>query len=389
MPSLTADGTLRFRGKHYRTGQLLDILSKQGKIIHVGPASSSHPHYQAEWLSPPLFDWQINGCLGHAFSSPTLNQKDVCAIAAEVVRHGVGSFCPTLITASHETLHRSFSLLSQMVDSDPNFASQMPAFHLEGPYISPEDGPRGAHPRNHVRPPSLDEFHRLQDAARGRIRMVTLAPEHQDALPFIEKLVAENVVVAIGHTAATPQRIRDAIHAGATVSTHLGNGCGALIHRHENVIWEQLADDELTAGFIPDGHHLPPSLIRCLLRVKTPARLVLTCDASGLAGLPPGTYSLWDQSVEVREDGALVIPGTPYLAGSGSFTDDCLRYLLSLGEVSLADALEMASVQPRERLKLPPVGWEIGSSADLILFDHNEQTTFQLKYTILRGEERH
>ncbi|MFM7152148.1 MAG: N-acetylglucosamine-6-phosphate deacetylase, partial [Gemmataceae bacterium] len=344
---------------------------------------------QAEWLVPPLFEWQINGCIGHAFSSPTLNQKDVCAIAAEVVRHGVGSFCPTLITASHETLHRSFSLLSQMVDSDPNFASQMPAFHLEGPYISPEDGPRGAHPRNHVRPPSLDEFHRLQDAARGRIRMVTLAPEHQDTLPFIEKLVAENVVVAIGHTAATPQRIREAIHAGATVSTHLGNGCGALIHRHENVIWEQLADDELTAGFIPDGHHLPPSLIRCLLRVKTPARLVLTCDASGLAGLPPGTYSLWDQSVEVREDGALVIPGTPYLAGSGSFTDDCLRYLLSLGEVSLADALEMASVQPRERLKLPPVGWEIGSSADLILFDHNEKTPFQLKYTILRGEERH
>src|SRR5208283_1690503 len=162
-----------------------------------------------------------------------------------------------------------------------------------------------------------------QDAAGGRIRLVTLAPEHEGALRFIEQLAGSGVVVALGHTAASGTRIRDAIAAGARLSTHLGNGTHALLPRHENYVWEQLAADELWASIICDGHHLPPAVARCVVRIKTPARTILTCDAGPLAGLPPGRYREWDQDFEVLPGGKIVIPGTHYLAGSCSFTDTC------------------------------------------------------------------
>src|SRR5205807_1149747 len=174
----------------------------------------------------------------------------------------------------------------------------MPCFHLEGPYISAEDGPRGAHPLAQVRPPDLGEFQRIQEAADGNIRLVTLAPELPGALAFIDKLTAAGVVVAIGHTAASPATIRDAVSAGARLSTHLGNGSHAMLPRHDNYLWEQLAADELWASIICDGHHLPAAVMRCILRVKTPARTILTCDAGSLAGLPSGRYREWDQELQ-------------------------------------------------------------------------------------------
>src|SRR5262249_50270568 len=147
---------------------------------------------------------------------------------------------PTLITNSFEALAHGFGTLAKACDSDSALNRALPCFHLEGPYISPEDGPRGAHPRAHVRTPKWDEFQRWQEAAGGRIRLVTLAPEQEGALPFIEKLTEREILVAIGHTAATGPQIRAAIKAGAKLSTHLGNGSHAMLPRHDNYIWEQL-----------------------------------------------------------------------------------------------------------------------------------------------------
>src|SRR5262249_39118557 len=155
--------------------------------------------------------------------------------------------CPTLVTNSAEALLHGFATLRRACETDPKIARAVPALHLEGPYISPEDGARGAHPKEHVRPPSWDEFCRFQDAAGGRIRLVTLAPEHEGALQFIERLTKNGVVVSIGHTNASGPRIREAIAAGAKLSTHLGNGSHAMLPRHDNYIWEQLAADELWA----------------------------------------------------------------------------------------------------------------------------------------------
>lgn len=356
---------MTFLVRHFATRQPLSIQVADGHIVSVSPAPHSNT---LPWIAPSFFDIQINGCLGRGFVSPDLNPDDVRLIADTCLRHGIGGFFPTLITNSFETIRHGFATLSKSLDADADLARRMPGFHLEGPYLSGEDGPRGAHPREYIRDPDWDEFRRWQDAAGGRIRTVTVAPERAGAIPFIEKLAAAKIVLAIGHTAATGAQIREAVRAGAKTSTHLGNGCHATVNRHENVIWEQLACDELFASLITDGHHLPPAVVKCFVRMKG-ARTILTCDAGSLAGLPPGRYKEWGTELEVLPSGKIVVPGTPYLAGSGSFTDTCVRNVMAMAGVSLAEAIAMASVRPRELMGLPVPRIEAGEPADFVLLD--------------------
>lgn len=353
------------RARHYATGRPLAVATDAGRIVAVSPSAGD----PTQWVAPAFFDVQINGCLGIGFNSPTLIADGVHAVTAECRRHGVGAYCPTLITGDLEALRHGFATLARALDTDAELRRRIPGFHLEGPYLSAEDGPRGAHPREHVRDPDWDEFRRWQDAAGGHIRMVTLAPERPGAAAFIEKLTAAGVVAAVGHTAATSEQIRDAVAAGARTSTHLGNGAHAVLPRHPNYVWEQLAEDRLWASVIADGHHLPASVVKCVARVKTPSRLLLTCDAGSLAGLPPGRYRDWGQELEVLPGGKIVVPGTPFLAGSGCFTDACVGNVIRMAGVSLADAVDMATARPRELLGLPVPTIEPGQPADLVVFD--------------------
>jgi N-acetylglucosamine-6-phosphate deacetylase len=373
---------MHLRARHYRTAQSLDIVCAHGKVARVDAAPTNDT--TASWVAPALCDVQINGCDGISFNSETLTREEIRHVVETCRRHGIAQLCPTLITGSFEALMHGFRTIREACAEDADLARAIVGVHLEGPYISPEDGPRGAHPKAHVRPPSWDEFHRFQEeAAHGMIRMLTLAPETRGALPFIEKVAQTGVVVALGHTAATGGCIRDAIRAGARISTHLGNGSHALLPRHDNYIWEQLADDGLWASMIADGHHLPDSVMRCILRVKTPSRLILTCDASPLAGSPPGEYRQWGHDFEVLPIGKIVVSGTSYLGGSWAFTDLCVRNVLKLGATSLADTIDMASNRPRELLGLPPRRIDVGEPAELILFDWSPQGEFQLKGTIV------
>lgn len=376
---------LRLRARHYATGERLDMVCEGGRIAAMGSAGNGPVGLEAGWVAPAFFDLQINGCDGISFNSPRLTGEDIRRVVQVCRRHGIAAFCPTLITNSQEALLHGFATIQRACEADAELARAIPALHLEGPYISAEDGPRGAHPLCHVRPPDWDEFRRFQDAAGGRIRLVTLAPEHEGALSFIEKLVASGIVVALGHTAATSARIRAAIAAGARLSTHLGNGSHALLPRHDNYVWEQLAADELWASIISDGHHLPPAVLRCILRVKTPARTILTCDASSLAGLPPGRYREWEQEFEILPSGRIVVPGTTFLAGSGLFTDACIGHLLSLGEVSLADAVDMAGARPRQLLSLEARPLAVGAAADLVLFEWQPGHAFTVRATVVAG----
>jgi N-acetylglucosamine-6-phosphate deacetylase len=360
---------MRARATHYATGQPVEIAIDRGRIASVTPPTSAPADLAADWVAPSFFDIQVNGSHGVSFNSEHLTADEVRRVADVCRTHGTGGFCPTLITAGANALAHGFATLARACDADPALARAMPAFHLEGPYIAADDGPRGAHPREHVRPPDWDEFRRWQDAAGGRIRLVTLAPELPGALPFIERLTAGGVVVSIGHTAATPEQVRDAVAAGAKLSTHLGNGAHAVLPRHPNYIWEQLADDGLWASVIPDGHHLPASVLKSILRVKTPARTVLISDASSLAGLPPGRYQIWGSEFEVRPEGKIVVPGTGFLAGAAVFLDACVGHILRLGLANLREAVEMAAVRPRELLGLPMSMLETSEPADLVLFD--------------------
>jgi N-acetylglucosamine-6-phosphate deacetylase len=357
------------RARHYQTGQLVDLTWSAGRVTAIEAAGSGRPDREARWVAPALFDLQINGCHGHNFSSASLTSDGVRHVIDACREHGIAGLCPTLVTNSFAVLAHGFETLRHARETDPVICHAVPGFHLEGPYISSEDGPRGAHAKQHVRPPDWDEFRRLQDAAGGLIRLVTLAPEVPGALAFISRLCQAGVVVAIGHTAASGAQIRDAIRAGARLSTHLGNGSHALLPRHDNYLWHQLAADELWASLIGDGQHLPAEVVRCILRVKSPARVILTCDASPLAGLQPGRYREWDQEFDVLPSGKVVVPDTTYLAGSGVLTDACVAQLLNWGEVGLGDVIDMASLRPRQLLSLAAATLEPGSTLDLLLFD--------------------
>jgi N-acetylglucosamine-6-phosphate deacetylase len=262
----------------------------------------------------------------------------------------VTRFLATLVTSTFER----FAECAKTLVGTPHGA--IVGLHMEGPYISPEDGPRGAHPRASVAAASIGDFQRRQEAAAGRIRLVTLAPEAPGALGLIEYLAGAGIRVAIGHTAASPAQIRDAIKAGATLSTHLGNGCATQMPRHPNVIWEQLAADELAASLIVDGHHLPPATVKAMVQAKTPGRTILVSDAVAVAGCAPGAYEFAGEAVVLGEDGRVSQPGAPWLAGSSASLDQCVARAAEFTGLPVKQVLPMASQQPARYLGLEAAG---------------------------------
>lgn len=374
-----------FRAKHYQTEQIIDVSCENGEIVSVEKTGSIIPRHLMEYIAPAFFDLQINGAMGVAFSDINLDESGIRKVLSVCRLHGISAICPTIITNAHDVLLHGFNTLRKACESDPKINRAMPCFHLEGPYISSEDGARGAHLKQYVRNPNFDEFKQYQAASGNRIKLLTLAPELPGAIDFIRKINLEGVVVAIGHTAASPALIREAITAGASLSTHLGNGSHAMWPRHENYFWEQLGCDSLSASIITDGHHLPEALIKTIVRVKPFEKQIITCDASGLAGMPPGKYSMWNQEIEILPSGKVVVPGTPFLAGSGSFTNDCVAHLISLGLVPRSQAIEMATNAPRRLLQLPEVKIEVGDIANLILFVSNNTVPFRINRVIIDG----
>jgi N-acetylglucosamine-6-phosphate deacetylase len=341
-------------------------------------------------VAPGLIDIQINGYDGVDFNDPDTDAEQIAAVARRLWRAGVTAFCPTIITESFDHISKCISNLVRAVDESPEFARAMIGIHVEGPFISPEDGPRGAHPKRQARAPDWNEFQRWQDAAGGRIRILTLSPEWPDAIDFIERAAASGVVVAIGHTAAAPAQIADAARAGARLSTHLGNGSHAKIDRHPNYIWEQLANDDLWASFIVDGHHLPPSVVKCFLRSKGVTRSILVTDAIAAAGRPAGRYRLGAVEVEVTPARRVNLPGTPYLAGSVLEMPEAIAKTVQYSDATLGDALRMASANPAELLGIGSEfgSIEIGRRADLILFRcDDENAALDVAATVVNGEK--
>jgi len=299
---------------------------------------------------PGFFDLQVNGFAGVDFGDPALTSERLLQAVAAIEKTGVTRFLPTLITSSLETFSACARTIART--SHPAIAG----IHMEGPYLSPEDGPRGAHPRAFVRGADVDDLRRRQEAADGRIRLVTVAPEAPGVLKVIEHLVGGGVRVAIGHTGATPAQIADAVSAGATLSTHLGNGCAQVLPRHPNVIWEQLADDRLMASFIVDGHHLPPATVKSMVRAKTPGRSILVTDAIAAAGMPPGRYTLSGQEVELSPAGRVAAPGAPNLAGSALRLDIAIGKTVRFTGLALEDVVPMASTRPAAYVGVPTAG---------------------------------
>lgn len=300
--------------------------------------------------SAGFFDLQVNGFAGVDFNDPAVTAGDVVHAAEAMRATGVTRFLPTLISSYFS----DFASCARAVLSAGHPA--VAGLHMEGPYISPVDGPRGAHLREHIRTAAIDDFECRQEAAGGRIVLVTLAPEVDGAPALIEYLVARGIRVAIGHTAATTEQLRVAVRCGATLSTHLGNGCALLLPRHPNFIWDQLADDGLQASFIADGHHLPPTTLKAMLRAKTPARSLLVTDAMAAAGCPPGRYTLGGAVVELDATGRVAVPGAQNLAGSALTMDRAVANTVRFTGLPIAEVLSMASTQPAAFMGMPAAG---------------------------------
>jgi N-acetylglucosamine-6-phosphate deacetylase len=354
-------------------------------ISAVEPVSASGGLY----LSPGFIDLQVNGYLGGDFNDPGCSPEQIARSIRGLFASGVTRFYPTVITGSPAGMLGALRNLKCAQETLREGAA-IDGFHVEGPHISPDDGPRGAHPLRWVRPPDLDEFRRWQEATGNQVRIVTLAPDWPQSLRYIEAITAEGVVASIGHTSATAQQLADAVSAGATLSTHLGNGAHPVMRRHPNYLWEQLAEDRLMADFIVDGIHLPPSFLKVALRAKTIARSVLVTDAAAPAGCPPGRYQLGEQPVELTADNRVMLVGQDRLAGSALRMDRGVENLMRIAGLSLADAVSMATTNAARAGRVPgrSAGMVPGDRADIIQFRFNKSDlSITIKATYVSGNK--
>lgn len=326
-------------------------------------------------IAPGFIDLQVNGYDGVDYNSPHTPHEDIARSLRVQFACGTTRLLPTVITGSREgmlgslkNLHAARHALAEGV--------AIAGFHVEGPHISAEEGPRGAHPIQHVRPPDVDEYRSWQEATDGGVKLVTLSPEWPEAPSYIETLVREGVTIAIGHTGADREQIQAAVSAGATLSTHLGNGAHSMMARHPNYLWEQMAEDRLHADFIADGIHIGQAFLKVGLRAKGVERSILVTDASAPAGAKPGRYKLGDQEVDLTEDDRVVLAGQTRLAGSALKMHKGVENLMRLGGLSLPEALTTATRNPARvgRIAGRQRGIAPGDHADFVLFEYFEET---------------
>ena len=293
-----------------------------------------------------LFDFQVNGFGGVDFQRDDLTSTEFAHAVAALRQHGTSGIFATLITDEIEALCRRFAALEKLCATVPSAGAAILGYHLEGPWLSPTPGYRGAHPAGPMRAPTLADYERLQAAAHGRLRLITLAPEWPGSAEFIAAVTQQGVHVSLGHTNASEAEIDAAIRAGARFCTHLGNGCPLELPRHDNIVQRLLARDELTACFIPDGIHLPKGVLKNFVRAKPNGRVLFTTDAMAGAGAPPGRYTIGPHLITVGADGVARQPGEKNFAGSTLTPDVGVRHIADWLNLTPEAAYHLWSTAP-------------------------------------------
>ncbi|WP_409346391.1 N-acetylglucosamine-6-phosphate deacetylase [Paenibacillus sp. MBLB4367] len=377
---------MKWSGKRYDTGQCVEVTASGGKIAAIDPIAYDG---KLPWLSPGWIDLQVNGFAGCDLNGDATDPEEVLGVTKAMFACGVTGYLPTVITGSFERIHQALTAIKQAIASGEDSAGAICGIHVEGPYLSGEDGPRGAHDRRHIRDPDLKEFDRWQEASGGMIKLVTIAPERQGAPAFVRELTNEGVAVSIGHTMATAAQIEAAVAAGASLSTHLGNGAHPVLPRHPNYIWDQLAEDGLQAMFIADGHHLPANTLKAMMRAKRD-RFIIVSDCVKFGGMAPGVYkSLIGSEVELLPNGRLQTAANPaILAGSAQSIDRGVENAVKLAGLSLKEAVEAVTLRPAAAVGLRHCGkLEPGADASLTLFDFSEGAgKLSVRETVLKGK---
>jgi N-acetylglucosamine-6-phosphate deacetylase len=332
------------------------------------------------FLGPGLVDLQVNGVNGIDFNDTSLNEEGLLNATKFLLSQGVTTFLPTIITNSKENICQLLATINQACIRNELLDQCIGGIHLEGPFISKEDGARGAHDRKYVKPPDWELFMRFQEAAGNRIKLITLSPEWDHSAAFISRAVKSRVLVSIGHSLASPEQIQKAVDAGATLSTHIGNAVPLMLPRHPNIIWEQLAQRALSCSLIADGFHLPDSFMKVVMKAKA-GNCFLVSDATAFTGMKPGVYDTHiGGKVLLEANGRLSIEGgNGLLAGAAMTLLQNVEYLVTHQVVNLSKAWKMASVIPDSLMNTyrepNKVAWE-----DAVVFTFEEKIEIQKVY---------
>ena len=381
----------QIEGLLYSDGKPVVITTKDGLIVEVKRISKLPGKNKNLFIAPGLIDNQVNGFNGISFcyeeGEGVIDKAGIFKATKALWQSGVTTYLPTLITNSHPSLLRNFTAWSRVKD-DADLLGSVAGFHLEGPYISPVAGYRGAHPEKFIRDPDWNEFTELYEASGNSILTVTIAPEMQGGLEFIKKCQEKGIVVALGHHNASAEIIDQAVELGATICTHLGNGLANTINRHINPLWPQLANDKLMISIICDGFHLLPEEIRVFYKVKGADKIILTSDVTMFAGMPPGIYkNEADEDIELAPDGLLHYPAQGVLYGSAIPLFSGVGHIMNITGCRLSEAIQMASTNPARLYGLNDRGTlEPGKRADLIVFTI-ENHMMKIWRTYVKGKQ--
>lgn len=321
---------------------------------------------------PGLVDLQVNGYKGVDFSSGSLTGEDFIRACRELLEAGTTAFLPTIITSTEDVYKRNLAIMANVLERE-EFRGRLPGIHLEGPFISAQEGACGAHNPRWVIKPDIGYLEQLIGWAGGKVKLLTIAAELEGAEKLSRYAIKRGIAVSLGHQMATEKDLERLSRAGAVSLTHLGNGVPMVLNRHHNPIWAGLATDELTAMIISDGHHLPPAVIKTIIRTKGPNRCIVISDASSLAGLPAGRYETLGHKVILEESGRLSDPQTGYLCGSSATMLQCMNYLASLKLVSTDELITMGFYNPLKLVGLKPEDVAAGPE---ICFDEKHQVFY-------------
>ncbi|WP_127578740.1 N-acetylglucosamine-6-phosphate deacetylase [Paenibacillus koleovorans] len=379
------DTSVILEGLHYSDGYPIRVTIEGGAIARLDRVPLNG-RTGLPRIGPGLVDLQINGYNGLDFNTLPFQTELVHQVSRELFREGYTAYYPTVITNSEEEIGDAVRTIARACREDALTASTIAGIHVEGPFISPEDGARGAHARQFVQAPDWDMFQRWQEAADGRIKILTISPEWEPSIPFIRRCADSGVTVSIGHTSATPEQVREAVDAGATMSTHFGNGSHLMIPRHPNYLWEQLAQDNLWCCLIADGFHLPEQVLKVAMRVKG-RRALLVSDAVYLSGMPAGEYKthVGGQVVLTPEGRLHTAANEKVLAGSAQMLIWGIEHVVRRGLVGIGEAWDMSSIRPAEFMGLrAKSGLAVGAPADLTVFGWDGDRV-QLQQTFKAG----
>ena len=334
-----------------------------------------------------LIDTQVNGAIGFNYSGENLDVNQVIQICENLAKHGTLQHFATIITRPEELILRNLDVIVKAVEEDEFVRRSITGIHIEGNFISRLDGPRGAHDLRYVRDADIAEFDRWNTHACGLLKYITIGAEANGAEQLIRHAVSKDVAVAIGHTGATREQIDRAVDAGATLSTHLGNGVFSKLDRFENPIWPQLRNKGLTTGLIADGDHVTPDLVWVISRCKDSDHIILVSDLHHCAGLPPGRRQDGPLEIDIVKDGAVRVAGTPYLAGAGVHLLKCIWNYSRFTGTDLQTSFKLGTVNPICKYSLDQERSELqaGHKAEFITFTETEKG-FELNSVFADGK---